>query len=142
MALARLSPTVTVVGEVGGVSVEVLGTVTETLITDEAGLLTTATLVPDKLMWNDYGTNPLTYTLSIVNLEPDHAFGGPINISVLIDPTQATFVADSVSSADSTAFENVAYEAPTGTLSLVLPNDIAALTGTASVSFQVEKPAA
>lgn len=144
MPLTNLTPVATITGSLGETVIDVATTVTSAALPDLSlgGILVTATIVPDKLLWSDYDTAPLTFTLTIINAEPLSALSGPIDVSIALDNTLVSYVADSVASSTSTAFENVLYDQGTGTLSITLPDDIEALVGTAIVSFQVAKPAA
>ena len=139
MPLMSISPTIQVNGSFNGDVLPIPLTVTEFMIPDVSGFQIRATFVPERLFWNDYGTNPLQCALNIVNHEQTPLIG-PIGVRIQFDQTRIAYVPDSMTGSDGVQVENVAFDASSGTLSFELPDEIPAEVGSVSLNFQIDKP--
>lgn len=126
-------------GKIQGVDAGGISTSTNVMVLD-GDVLVTVALTPTKTYWNDYGTAPLEYSMTIVNGEA-YDFTAPIEVEIGdFDTSLVDYVSGSATSSDNTV-SSVNYDAGTGKLTFSLDDDIALTSGEATVTFQMQKPA-
>ena len=141
MPLVNITPSsASVTGEFMGFNLPIDTNIGDSLIPDIGGFLVSATLTPDEILWSDYGTNPMGYTLEVKNSETFPLIS-PISVAIQFDKERVAYEENSMSSDNDTQFEDAAFDADKGTLTFKLTDDIVAGIGNARVKFNMTKAA-